>query len=117
MKKIFAALATILATQSLLAQIYFGQVRVYNFAQQTAWITNNTNTDLVYSNHFVSGQSFDASHNCYGIIRPYQSCTLQVQFWPQFFGYHSANIFMTFISPVTHQSFTTQINAWGQAVP
>jgi hypothetical protein len=117
MKKMFIVLATVFATQSVFAQLYFGTVRVNSMNNQTTYITNNTNTDLLYSNHFVSGMYFYANHNCYGILRPHQSCMFQVQYWPGFPGYHSAYIYMTFNNPVTHQSFTKTLNAWGQAVP
>ena len=117
MKKVFIGLATILMAQSEFAQIYFGRVRVNSMNYQTTYITNNTSSDLRYSNHFVSGMYFYANHNCYGTLKPNQSCSFQVQYWPSSIGYHSAYIYMTFNNPETHQSYTKTMNAWGEAVP
>lgn len=117
MKKIFVALAMILATQSVLAQVYFGRVRVHSMNQQTVWFTNNTNSDLRYSNSFVSGIYFNTFHSCYGTLRPHQSCTVQIQYWPSSVGYHSANINMYFTNANGPGMISRNINAWGEAVP
>lgn len=117
MKKIFVVLATILATQSVLAQVYFGRVRVNSMNQQTVWFTNNTMNDIRYNNSFVSGIYFNTFHSCYGILKPHQSCTVQVQYWPSSPGYHSANINMYFTNANGAGMFSRSFNAWGEAVP
>lgn len=117
MKKIFVALAMILATQSVFAQVYFGRVRVHSMNQQTLWFTNNTNSDLRYSNSFVSGMYFNVNHSCWGVLRPHQSCTLQVQYWPSSVGYHSAYITMNFNNATGPGMINRNFNAWGEAVP
>lgn len=117
MKKVFVALAMILATQSVLAQVYFGRVRVHSWNQQTVWFTNNTMNDLRFANWFVSGMYYFVNHNCYGVLRPYQSCTLQVQYTPSTMGTHSAYITMYFSNATGPGMITKSFNAWGEAVP
>ncbi len=117
MKKIFMVLATVLAAQSVWAQVYFGQVRVHSVNTEYTTITNNSSGNLRLNNVFSTGIYFDARHSCYGTIHPYESCTVQVQFWPQNVGYYSTTIYLNFTDDFTHQSFTHFLNASGNAVP
>ena len=117
MKKVFLVIATILMTQSVFAQVYFGRVRVNSMNQQTVWFTNNSSSDIRFSHVFTSGIYFNTFHSCYGVLRPHQSCTVQVQYWPGSVGYHNAYITMYFNNATGPGMMNRSFNAWGEAVP
>lgn len=115
MKKILSALIfTLVFSLASQAQLYFGRVPVNSVNYRTTFITNRTNQPLTFRNEFTSGLFFYTNHNCYMGLQPYQSCSVQVRYWPNSPGYHSANINFYFQS-AQYLTQMESISVWGES--
>lgn len=78
-------------------------------------LTNTSNQFLRFSNSYTFGIGFNDYHNCYGGLMPYQTCTVRVQYWPNFAGFHSGQTNLSFYDTRGFLS-TLRIDLVGRAV-
>ncbi len=78
-----------------LAQYYsytFPNTPTYYTRYSTFRLTNNANCSVRVYNVFVFGSAFTANTNCYGSLRPGESCYTQVGFRPMYEGYFNGQL-------------------------
>ncbi|MEK2688374.1 hypothetical protein [Bdellovibrio sp. GT3] len=70
----------------------FPNTPTYYTRYSTFRLTNNADCDVRVNNVQLWGQSFTYNTNCYGKLRPGQSCFTQVGFRPMWEGYHNGQV-------------------------
>jgi hypothetical protein len=92
---LFAATPALAMIDAFPSYLNFGDTTVGRRSlPRTVTITNRGQQDVTYVNVFPScGLDFDiTSNSCYGPLRPYQSCYINISFSPYREGYQSCSI-------------------------
>ncbi len=117
MNKVLLLISTFFLVSVSQAQGFynFGTIPVNHTSYGTVWFRNTTNQDIRVQSVWTTGMYFNSNDSCFGVLRPFQSCTINIRYSPFMTGYHNGQTRISYYD-ARNFMYTDYVQLSGQAI-